>query len=80
MTSWVDIERIRKDLVAIRALAKRLLKLSAHEWTHWELDFLEDRSRQTRSGECIRREPAGRAWGTGHRRKAFTHPAKLTVP
>ena len=46
MTSWVDIERIRKDLVAIRALAKRLLKLSAHEWTHWELDFLEDRSCQ----------------------------------
>jgi len=43
MTSWIDIERIRKDLVAIRALAKRLLKLSAHEWTHWELDFLEDR-------------------------------------
>ena len=46
MGSWTEIERIRKDLVAIRSLAKRLLKLPDHEWTHWELDFLEDRSCQ----------------------------------
>jgi hypothetical protein len=28
--------------------------------------------RATHSGECIRREPARRAWGTGHRRRTLS--------
>ena len=46
MASWIEIDRIRKDPEAIRSLAKRLLKLPDHDWTEWEVDFLEDRSRQ----------------------------------
>jgi hypothetical protein len=46
MASWIEIERVRKDPIAIRSLAKRLLKLPDHDWTEWEADFLQDRSRQ----------------------------------
>jgi hypothetical protein len=46
MASWIEIERVGKDPIAIRSLAKRLLKLPDHDWTEWEADFLQDRSRQ----------------------------------
>jgi hypothetical protein len=46
MASWIEIDRIRKDPVAIRSLAKRLLKLPEHEWSEWEIEFLHDRARQ----------------------------------
>jgi hypothetical protein len=44
--SWIEIERVRKDPVAIRSPAKRLLKQPDHDWTEWETDFLHDRSGQ----------------------------------
>jgi hypothetical protein len=45
MTSHIEMLRIAKDPVAIRSLAKRLLSLPNHEWTEWEIDFLDSMSK-----------------------------------
>lgn len=50
MTSWQEIERIRKDVKAARALAKRLLDAPEEgtELTDWESMFLESIAAWTR--------------------------------
>jgi hypothetical protein len=60
MQNYKEIDRIRKDPVAVRSLAKRLLDIPNHDWTAWELDFLEAMSRHagpdplsTRQGEKL---------------------------
>jgi hypothetical protein len=51
---------MRKDLVAVRSLAKRLLNLPHADWNDWEIDFLQHMGRQkapdpitTRQGEKL---------------------------
>ena len=41
MQDYKEIDRIRKDLVAVRSLAKRLLELQRADWNDWEIDFLQ---------------------------------------
>jgi hypothetical protein len=41
MQDYREIDRIRKDLVAVRSLAKRLLDLPHADWNDWEIDFLQ---------------------------------------
>jgi hypothetical protein len=41
MQDYKEIDRIRKNLVAVRSLAKRLLDLPRADWNDWELDFLQ---------------------------------------
>jgi hypothetical protein len=41
MASWREIDRIRKNLKEVRAIALRLLKLYGAELTDWETSFLE---------------------------------------
>jgi hypothetical protein len=41
MQDYREIDRIRKDVVAVRSLAKRLLDLPHADWNDWELDFLQ---------------------------------------
>jgi hypothetical protein len=60
MASWIEIDRIRKDPAAARALAARLLKIHRHDFTDWELDFLQsiaryhsDEELTTRQGEKL---------------------------
>ena len=50
MASWREIDRIRKDPTAMRALAAHLLKLPNAELTEWEIKFLESISAD-RTGE-----------------------------
>ena len=40
MTSWREIDRVRKDPQAGAGIAKRLLSLPGSEFTDWELEFL----------------------------------------
>ena len=42
MASWREIDSLRKDPTAFRALAKRLLKLPNEDFTDWEKLFLDD--------------------------------------
>jgi hypothetical protein len=42
MASHIEMLRIAKDPIAVRAMAKRLLAIPDHDWSPWELDFLED--------------------------------------
>jgi hypothetical protein len=56
---YKEIDRIRKDLVAVRSLAKRLLDLPP-DWNDWEIDFLQHMARHkgpdpitTRQGEKL---------------------------
>jgi hypothetical protein len=57
--NYREIDRVRKDPVAVRTLAKRLLATPDHDWTEWEIDFLQDMSRYadpdltTRQGEKL---------------------------
>ena len=60
MQDYKEIDRIRKDLVAVRSLAKRLLSLSHGDWNDWEIDFLQHMGRHkgpdpitTRQGEKL---------------------------
>ena len=59
MQSYREIERVRKDALTVRTLAKRLLAAPDSDWTDWEIDFLEDMSRHagpdltTRQGEKL---------------------------
>jgi hypothetical protein len=45
MQDYKEIDRIRKDLVAVRSLAKRLLDLPHADWNDWEIDFLQHMAR-----------------------------------
>ena len=45
MQDYKEIDRIRKNLVALRSLAKRLLDLPRADWNGWELDFLQHMAR-----------------------------------
>src|SRR5262249_30105861 len=59
MQDYGEIDRVRKDVVAIRSLAKRLLDLPHADWNDWELDFLQHMVRRrsepitTRQGEKL---------------------------
>jgi hypothetical protein len=60
MQDYREIDRIRKDLVAVRSLAKRLLDLPHADWNDWEIDFLQHMVRRkgsepitTRQGEKL---------------------------
>jgi hypothetical protein len=60
MQDYREIDRIRKDLVAVRSLAKRLLELPHADWNDWEIDFLQHMVRRkgsepitTRQGEKL---------------------------
>ena len=60
MQDYKEIDRIRKDLVAVRSLAKRLLDLPHADWNDWEIDFLQHMARRkgpdpvtTRQGEKL---------------------------
>jgi hypothetical protein len=60
MQDYKEIDRIRKDLVAVRSLAKRLLELPHADWNDWEIDFLQHMARRkghdpitTRQGEKL---------------------------
>jgi hypothetical protein len=41
MQDYKEIDRVRKDSVAVKSLAKKLLSIPNHDWNDWELDFLE---------------------------------------
>ena len=41
MQDYKEIDRVRKDSVAVKSLAKKLLGIPNHDWNDWELDFLE---------------------------------------
>ena len=45
MQDYKEIDRIRKDLVAVRSLAKRLLDVPRADWSDWEIDFLQHMAR-----------------------------------
>jgi hypothetical protein len=60
MQDYKEIDRVRKDSVAVKSLAKRLLSIPNHDWNDWELDFLEHMVRHrgpepitTRQGEKL---------------------------
>jgi hypothetical protein len=60
MSDYREIDRVRKDSVAVSSLAKRLLAVPNHDWNDWELDFLEHMARHrgrdpitTRQGEKL---------------------------
>src|SRR2546430_2264947 len=60
MQDYREIDRIRKDFVAVRSLAKRLLDLPHADWNEWEIDFLQHMARHkgpdpitTRQGEKL---------------------------
>src|ERR1700687_3164087 len=56
MASWREIDRIRKDPTAMRALAAYLLKLPNAELTEWEIKFLESISSDRTSEEFTTRQ------------------------
>jgi hypothetical protein len=45
MQDYKEIDRVRKDSVAVSSLAKRLVAIPKHDWNDWELDFLEHMAR-----------------------------------
>jgi len=60
MQDYKEIDRVRKDSVAVKSLAKKLLGIPNHDWNDWELDFLEHMVRHrgpepitTRQGEKL---------------------------
>jgi hypothetical protein len=60
MPDYREIDRVRKDSVAVSSLAKRLLAIPNHDCNDWELDFLEHMARHrgrdpitTRQGEKL---------------------------
>jgi hypothetical protein len=56
MASWREIDRIRKDPTAMRALAAHLLRLPNAELTEWEIKFLESISADRTSEEFTTRQ------------------------
>jgi hypothetical protein len=57
MQDYKEIDRMRKDLVAVRSLAKRLLDLPHADWNDWEIDFLQ----QWPVTRDLTRSPRGKA-------------------
>ena len=55
MTSWREIDRIRKALAEFRAVARRLLNLGA-ELTDWESIFVESICNDTQTKEFTTRQ------------------------
>ena len=60
MQDYKEIDRIRKNLLAVRSLAERLLSLPRADWNDWEIDFLQHMARHkgpdpitTRQGEKL---------------------------
>jgi hypothetical protein len=60
MPDYREIDRVRKDSVAVSSLAKRQLAIPSHDWNDWELDYLEHMARHrgrdpitTRQGEKL---------------------------
>ena len=49
MQDYKEIDRVRKDSVAVKSLAKKLLSIPNHDWNDWELDFLEHMVRSPRT-------------------------------
>jgi hypothetical protein len=45
MQDYREIDRIRKDFVAVRSLAKRLLDLPDAHWNDWEIGLLQHMTR-----------------------------------
>ena len=41
MQDYKEIDRVRKDSVAVKSLAKRLLSIPNHDWNDWELEFMD---------------------------------------
>ena len=56
MASWREIDRIRKDPTAMRALAAYLLKPPSAELTEWEIKFLQSISGDRISEESTTRQ------------------------
>jgi hypothetical protein len=56
MQDYREIDRLRKDSVAINSLAERLLRIPNHDWTDWELDFLEHMIRHRRTDPITTRQ------------------------
>ena len=56
MASWREIDRIRKDPVAMRALAAYLPRLPNAELTEWEIKFLKSISEERTSEEFTTRQ------------------------
>jgi hypothetical protein len=46
MTNWKEVSRLRRDPQAVRALARRLLKLPHIDWPEYQLQFLRDRAKK----------------------------------
>ena len=56
MQDYKEIDRVRKDSVAVKSLAKRLLSIPNHDWNDWELDFLEHMARHRRPESITTRQ------------------------
>jgi len=56
MTSWREIDRIRKDATAFREIAARLLATESSDLTEWEEAFLENFKRDTDKREFSTRQ------------------------
>ena len=56
MASWREIDRIRKDAVAMRSLAAHLLRLPATDLTDWEIKFLQSISADQTNEEFTTRQ------------------------
>jgi hypothetical protein len=56
MASWREIDRVRKDPTAMRALAVYLLRLPNAELTEWEIKFLRSISEDRTSEEFTTRQ------------------------
>ena len=82
MQNYREIDRVRKDSVAVRSLAKRPLAIPNHDWTGWEVDFLEGMTRHhgpdpltTRQGEKLMELRDGLVWReTVYWAEPFTAP------
>jgi len=56
MASWREIDRVRKDAVAVRDISKRLLSLSRADFTDWEIDFLQSTARHREEADLTTRQ------------------------
>jgi hypothetical protein len=56
MASWREIDRIRKDPAAMRALAAHLMRLPNADLTEWEIKFLDSISGDRTGGEFTTRQ------------------------
>jgi hypothetical protein len=56
MASWREIDRIRKDPAAMRALAAHLMRLPNADLTKWEIKFLDSISGDRTGGEFTTRQ------------------------